>query len=81
MFWYVDNYKERYYDIKKKEFKSGMFAKRSKDTADVIKHLKDWCESRRDNPERNNSINWLMPIYSKIPITQIIDYLRQKYAN
>lgn len=81
MFWYVDNYKERYYDIKKKEFKSGIFAKRSKDTADVIKHLKDWCESRRDNPERNSSINWLMPIYSKIPITQIIDYLRQKYAN
>lgn len=80
MFWLVDNYKEQYYDRKKEMYCQGRYCTRSKENVDVIKHVKEWIEARRDNPDKNEKMNWLMPIYAKVPVDDFIKYLLLTYA-
>ena len=81
MDWLIDNYKENYYDQKKKKQLTGQYFGRSKSNVDIIVHIKEYCEKRRYNPDKKVNMNWLMPIYEKVPIEKIIDYLQRTYAN
>lgn len=81
MDWLIDNYKENYYDQKKKKQLTGQYVGRSKSNADIIVHIKEYCEKRRYNPDKKVNMNWLIPIYEKVPIEKIIDYLQRTYAN
>lgn len=77
MNWFVENHKKTYND-KKKGSVSGYYAGLDCTNSSVKERLKAYMENKLKT--RNEKMQWLSEIYTKIPIDRIIDYISKLYG-
>lgn len=76
--WFVDNHNEWYHD-KKKGNVQGFYYKRETSNFKTIERLEKYLENKLTS--KNEKMQWLVAIYKKIPIDEIINYLIKNYAD
>lgn len=79
MKWFIDNYKEEYYDKRKGRIMSGKYFGQDRSNSKVLENLKRYLNYNQ-NPQNDNQ-KWIAVKYSNIPIDTIMDYLSKNYAN
>lgn len=79
--WFQDNYKEKYYDEKKKCIVFGMYKDSPKDNRSSINHFKEYCDSKKNTKTSRNGKDmlWLCEIYEKIDLNTIVNKLEELY--
>ena len=78
MNWFIDNYKETYYDKKKGPVKGYYFGYETSNVS-VIEKLKTYIKNKRNSKDEDKK--WLASIYKNIPIDKIMDYINDTYGN
>lgn len=73
--WFVENHKPTYRDDKKGGEVKGFYNGRDTSNKCTIERFKRSMENKLTNKEQP----WLIDAYKRIPIEEIIDYLRKKY--
>lgn len=71
--WFVGNHSEKYCD---ENGRKGIYLGKDVDNKSVIDRFYNYLENKRNN----SKVEWLMQIYQKVPIKQIIQYLRKNYG-
>jgi hypothetical protein len=74
--WFVNNYKQIYWDERKKEQVPGIYAKFPKVPHSVIENLSRYLQNKHENPN-----GWLKDLYQDVPISRIIAFLSKNYGN
>ena len=77
MKWFIDNHQKEYHDPKKGVV-PGRYYEHDRSNSATLDRLERYIENKLTS--ENPKLKWLRDKYSKIPIGQILTYLRSRYG-
>lgn len=74
--WFQDNFKETYYDSKKKKKEKGCYYEKDKQNSNVIHIFETYLLNKQHPSNLKPNMQWLYDIYQQINIEKIISKLK-----